>query len=107
MLAQRLLPSGSAGVSRHCAVDVEQPAVERAAQPAVLQPAVGEIGAAMRAVAVDQAVAALVVAEQHEVLAHQPHRLDRPVAGELVDQRDRLPVAAQQCAGLRCPARPG
>ena len=48
--------------------DVEQPAVEGAAQAAVLQPAIGEIGAAMRTGALDQAVAALVVAEQHEAL---------------------------------------
>ena len=87
------------------AVDVEQPAVEGAAQAAVLQPAIGEIGAAVRAGAVEQAVAALLVAEQHEVLAQQPDRLDRPVgAGELIDQRRRLPVAAHQRAGGR--ARP-
>ena len=41
------------------AVDVEQPAVEGAAQAAVLQPAIGEIGAAVRAAAADQAVAAV------------------------------------------------
>ena len=40
------------------AVDVEQPAVEGAAQAAVLQPPIGEVGAAMRAGALDQAVAA-------------------------------------------------
>ena len=41
------------------AVHVEQPAVEGAAQAAVLEPAVGEVGAAMRTAAADQAVAAL------------------------------------------------
>ena len=80
------------------AADVEQPAVEGAAQAAVLQPAKGEIGAAMRTGAADQAVAALAVLEDDEVLAEQPHRLDRPVAGELVDQRRRLPVAPHQRA---------
>ena len=70
--------SGSAGVSQAVARHVEQPAVERAAQAAVLEPAVGEVGAAVRAGALEQAVAALVVAEQHQVLAEQPHRLDRP-----------------------------
>ena len=59
---------GSAGVSRHWPVDVEQPAVEGAAQAAVLQPAEGEVGAAMRAMAIDQAVTALLVAKQHEIL---------------------------------------
>src|SRR5258708_698623 len=39
---------------------VEQPAVEGAAQPAVFQAAEGEVGAAMRAMPVDQAVAALL-----------------------------------------------
>jgi len=35
---------------------VVEPAVERAAQPAVFEPAVGEVRAAVRAVAVDQPV---------------------------------------------------
>ena len=87
--------------------DVEQPAVERAAQAAVFEPPIGEIGAAMRTAALDQAVAALAVAEHHEVLAEQAHRLDRPVAGELVDQRRRLPVAAHQGACGRAGSGPG
>ena len=81
------------------AVDVEQPAMKRAAQAAVLQPPIGEIGAAMRAMPPDQPVAALVVLEDDEVFAEQPHRLYRPVAGELIDQRGRLPIAAHQIAG--------
>ena len=51
--------------------DVEQPAMERAAQAAMFEPAEGEVGAAMRAVAVDQAVAAVLVAKQHEIFAEQ------------------------------------
>ena len=89
------------------AVHVEQPAMKRAAQAAVFEPAVGEVGAAMRAGAADQAVAALVVLEDDEVFAEQPDRLDRPVAGQLVDQRGRLPIAAQQCSRGLCPARYG
>src|SRR5262245_45636570 len=42
---------------------IEQPAVKGAAQPAMLESAEGKIGATMRAVAIDQAVAALLVAE--------------------------------------------
>ena len=80
MLAQRLLLSGSAGVCRHLPFDVEQPAVKRAAQTAVFQTPVGEIGAAMRTMPPDQAIAPLVVLERNQVLAEQPHRLDRPVA---------------------------
>ena len=78
--------------------DVEQPAVKRAAQSAVFQPAIGEIGAAMRTAALDQPIAALLVAKHHEIFAEQAHRLDRPVAGEFVDQGGGLPVAAHQHA---------
>ena len=75
---------------------VEQPAMEGAAQAAIFQPAEGEVGAAMRAMAIDQAVAALFVAKQHQVFAEQfdrPHRA-RPL--QLVDQRRRLPVHPHQ-----------
>jgi hypothetical protein len=48
---------------------IEQPAVEEAAQPAGLQPAIGEISTAMRTMALDQPVLPLRGAEQHEILA--------------------------------------
>src|SRR5262245_26145480 len=54
---------------------VEQPAMKSAAQPAMLEPSEGKIRAAMRAMAIDQPIAALLVAEQHEVFAEQ---LDGP-----------------------------
>ena len=76
------------------AVDVEQPAVKGATQAAVLQPAIGQVGAAMRTAAADEAVATLVVLEDHEIFAEQTHRLDRAIAGKFVRQRRRLPVAA-------------
>ena len=107
MLAQRLLSSGSAGVSRHLPVHVEQPAVEGAAQAAVFQPAVSEVRPAMRAAAADQAVAALLVLEHHQVFAEQPQRFDRPVAGKFVDQRRRLPIAPHQRARRRAGAGAG
>src|SRR5947209_3465390 len=50
---------------------IEQPAVEGAAQAAVFETPEREVGAAMRAMAFDQAVAVLLVAKQHEVLAKQ------------------------------------
>src|SRR5206468_2207685 len=59
---------------------VEQPAMKGAAQPAVLEPAEGEVRATMRAVAIDQAIAALLVAEQHEVFAEQFDGPQRPRA---------------------------
>ena len=75
---------------------IEQPAMERAAQPAIFQPAEGEVGAAMRAMALDQAVAALLVAKQHQILAEQFDRLDRARACQFIDQRRRLPVHPHQ-----------
>ena len=80
------------------AVDIEQPAVEQAAQAAILQPPEGEIGAAMGAIAIEQAVPATLVSEQHEVLAQEPYRLDGALVGQLVDQRHRVPVVPHQGA---------
>ena len=87
------------------AVHVEQPAVERAAQAAVLQAAEGEIGAAVWAAALQEPVAPLVVLEYDEALAEQPQRLHRPISVELVDERGRLPVTPHQRSG--CGAGPG
>ena len=75
---------------------VEQPAVERAAQAAVLKPPEGKVGAAMRAMAVDQAVTPLLVTKQHQILAEQFYGLDRARPLQLVDQRRRLPVHPHQ-----------
>src|SRR5262249_60008871 len=44
---------------------IEQPAMKCAAQSAVLEPAESKVGAAMPAVAIDQAVPALFVPDQH------------------------------------------
>src|SRR5712671_4717700 len=86
---------------------VEQPAVERAAQAAIFETAKREVGAAMRAMALDQAVAFLLIAKQHQALAQQLYRLDRPRPLHLLDERRRLPVHPHQFpAGLRTP-RPG
>ena len=84
---------------------VEQPAMEGATQAAVLQPPECEVGAAMRAVPLDQAVTALFVPKQHQILAEQFDRLDRARSLHLVDERGRLPVHPHQFpAGL---LRPG
>jgi hypothetical protein len=79
--------------------DVEQPAMKPAPQAAVLEPPVREVRAAMRTVALQETAAPALVAEQHEVLAEQPHRLDRARARELLGERGRLPVAAQELPG--------
>ena len=82
---------------------VHQPAVIAAADAGLLDPAIGHVGAAMRAMAVDQAVAAAAVAVEDEVLAHEADGLDR-MAVELAGAADRLPVAAQQFAHRRAGA---
>ena len=81
--------------------------MESAAQAAIFQPAEGEVGAAMRAVAIDQAVAALLVAEQHQVFAEQFDRPYRPRPLQLVDQRRRLPVHPHQFSAGVLAARCG
>src|SRR5262249_31788165 len=56
---------------------VHQPAMVAAADAAGFDPAVGQVGAAMRTMTVDEPVAAGQVLVEDEVFAHQPHRLDR------------------------------
>ena len=71
----------------------------------MLTAAEGKIGAAMGAMPLDQAVAVLLVAKQHQILAEQLDRLDRARSLQLVDQRRRLPVHPHQpAAGV---LRPG
>ena len=88
------------GLLQAGAVPVEQPAVIVAAQAAFLDIAIGQVGIAMRAAPLHQAVAAAQVLVQDQVLAQQPHRLHRIVV-QLRDRRDRLPVAAHQLAHRR------
>src|SRR5712691_941293 len=57
---------------------VEQPAVKGATQTAVLETAECKVGAAMRAMAIDQAVTASLVAKQHQIFAEQLYGFDRP-----------------------------
>src|SRR6478672_5674445 len=52
----------------------------------------------MRAVPVDQAVAAFLVAKQNEVFAEQFDRANRPRSLQLIHQRRRLPVHPHQLA---------
>ena len=57
---------------------IVKPALIEAAQPAILDPAVAQIGAAMWAVESDEARATAIVAEQDEFLA-EIGRTARPV----------------------------
>ena len=77
---------------------VKQPAMKGATQPAVLEPAESKVGAAVGAVALDQAVASSLIAKQHEIFAEQFHRAHRPRPLEFVDERRRLPVHPHQSA---------
>ena len=61
----------------------------------------------MRTAPADQSVAAFVVLEDDEIFAEQPHRLDRPVARQFIDQSRRLPIVAHDAARRRAGARAG
>lgn len=96
------------------AVGGEFPAVEGAAHAIAFVARVLEVGAAMRALAVEQAVAARGVAPQDQVLSEQAHRLQRALGHrrvepglEFVEQGDRVPVAAQKLAARRVRADAG
>jgi hypothetical protein len=77
------------------AFDIEQPAVKCAPQTAILETPIGKIGAAVRTGSAKQAAPPGLVSKDYKIFAKQPHRLYRTVAAELVDQRGRLPIAAQ------------
>ena len=78
------------------AVDVEVPAVVAAADPAPVAGAVLQGGPPVRAAPVHEPDPRLAVAEQHQVLAQDPHR-DRQV-GDLRRQRHRMPEPPQVLA---------
>src|SRR6266851_752248 len=62
------------GLRQAPAVCVIEPAVVIAAQPASLDIAVTEVGAAMPTMPIDEAVFAAEVLVENEILAHEPHR---------------------------------
>src|SRR6185437_9615836 len=78
------------------------PAVIRAAQAAFLVLAEPQRDAAMGAELLDEADAALRIAERHQLLAEQPHAHRRTVRLlELASEQRRHPVAAEQVAHER------
>ncbi|MNS71300.1 hypothetical protein D3C72_1046650 [compost metagenome] len=79
---------------------VEQPAVIVAAQAALLDEGVGQVGATVRALTVNQAVPPAQILVEHQILAHQSDGADGFLV-ELGRRRDRHPVAAQQVAHRR------
>ena len=90
------------------AVDVELPAVEGAAQAAILVAAVIEVGAAMRTVRLDDADPSVGLPEGQQVLAEQADLLRRSVAfGKFLREQRRHPEAPQHLAHGRALAGPG
>ena len=85
------------GLRQAAAVRVVEPAVIIAAQPAFLDIAIAQVGAAVPAMAIEEAVCAAEILVEDKVLAHQPHR-KRAGAFELAGAGDRPPIAAQEIA---------
>src|SRR5215472_6868510 len=70
-----LTTEGAAGgLGRH--FEALSASIEQAAQAGGLQPAISQVGAAVRAIALDQRVLSLRGVEQYKILAEQPHRPD-------------------------------
>ncbi len=90
------------------AVDIELPAVEGAAQAALFVAAVVEVGAAMRAVRLDDADPPVGLAEGQQILAHDADLLGRTVSlRQLLREERRHPEPAQQLAHRRALAGGG
>ena len=94
------------GLRQAPSVRVVEPAVVIAAQPASLDIAVAEVGAAMPTMPIDEAVFAAEVLVENEILAHEPHR-PRPGLLELAGAGDWPPIAAQQITHRGTPTGPG
>src|ERR1700674_87338 len=94
------------GLRQAPAVCVIEAAVVVAANPATLDIAVAEVGAAMSTMPIDEAVFAAQVLVENEILAHEPHR-PRPGLLELAGAGDWPPIAAQQITHRGTPTGPG
>src|SRR5581483_3485557 len=90
-----------AGLLEAAAGSVVEPAMIDAANAAVLEPAVREVGSPVGTVDPEQSQLSGFVAKEDEVLAHDPHGQGRSTFGQLLAQRDRLPVAAQHLSARR------
>ena len=86
---------------------IEQPAVEQAAQAAILQTTECKVGTPVRTVAVQQSQASIRTSEQNQVVTQDAHGLYRTNALQLGSQRHRLPIAAQQLPRRRARPDPG
>ncbi len=87
---------GDIGQVHRLALHIELPAMVDAAQAAFLVPAKEQIGAAMGAMGLQQAQAALGVAEGDQLLAHHRYAQGRAVRlRQLLGQRHGLPETAE------------
>ena len=82
-------------------LDVVQPAVVDATEPAILQAAIAQIGAAMRAVDAQQSRPALLVAEENKIFTEEPDGQRGTPRRKLLGEGGRLPVPAHQLAARR------
>src|ERR1051325_11603713 len=92
---------GLARLLETAAVNVVEPAVVAATQPAVLDAAVAQIGAAVRAVNAQETRPPLIVAKQRELFAENFNRQRRAALRQLFRERHGLPVAPEHLAGRR------
>ena len=91
------------GLREAAPIGIVEPSVVIAAQPAPLDIAIGEIGAAMPAVPVEEAALAAKILVKNEVFAHQPHWF-RAQLGKLTGAGNRPPITPQQFAHRRAGA---
>jgi hypothetical protein len=89
-----------AGLFEAAAARVVQPTMVDAAQAAVFDAAVAQIGAAMGAMQPDQAGLAALVAEEDKVFAEDAHGDRPPARRHLLGERRGVPVPPQEIATL-------
>jgi hypothetical protein len=93
------------GFARHletASVRRHEPTVIETPQRAALDAGITQVGTAMRTPHADQARRSVLAAKEHQVLAQHAHRNRR--VGQLLRERDRMPVAAHQRPARRAGA---
>ena len=104
MCSHSRLPAGSAGVSMHLPRASNFQPWNEQRRPSVLDAAVGEVGAAVRAMALHEAVAVPGLDRAPGLRPSSAHRLDRP--RRPASRRPGRPAASSGAAACRRRARP-
>src|SRR4051812_28098491 len=73
---------------------VEEPTMVEAAEPAVLEATVAQVGAPVRAMNPEESGLAVLVAEEHQILAEEPHGLGRSPNRQVFLEGYGLPVTS-------------